>query len=102
MRVVIDAPPKQVWDDIRHIERHAEWMGDAQAIRFLTDQREGVGTVFDADTKVGPFRLVDRMEVVEWRPPKVQAIAHRGIVSGTGRFTLRRARGGRTKFTWGF
>jgi hypothetical protein len=27
-------------------------------------------------------------------------IRHVGLVTGSGRFTLRRARGGRTRFTW--
>ena len=41
-------------------------MLDAVAIRFQNDQHRGVGTIFDCDTRVGPFKLVDRMEITEW------------------------------------
>jgi hypothetical protein len=75
-------------------------MRDAVAIRFLGEAREGVGTAFDCDTKVGPFRMVDRMVVTEWEDGRVIGIVHRGLVTGRGRFTLRRARRGRTRFTW--
>ena len=56
----------QVWEDIRDISSHVEWMHDAQAIVFTSDQREGSGTTFDCFTKVGPIQLTDRMEITEW------------------------------------
>jgi hypothetical protein len=75
-------------------------MHDAEAIRFLTEQRRGVGTRFECDTRVGPIRLTDVMEVTEWRPRRAMGIRHVGVVTGTGRFRLRRLPGGRTRFTW--
>jgi hypothetical protein len=75
-------------------------MHDAVAIRFLSDRHEGVGTTFDCDTKVGPLRMTDRMQVTEWRAGRVIGIAHAGVVTGRGRFTVHRARRGRTRFTW--
>lgn len=98
--VVIDAPPSQVWEEVRHVERHVEWMTDAEAIEFRSSQREGVGTSFDCTTKVGPIRLVDRMEITSWRAGKQMGVIHQGLVTGKGRFTLSKARGGRTRFTW--
>ena len=89
-----------MWADVRHIASHVEWMEDAVEIRFVGRQREGAGTAFDCVTKVGPFTLVDRMEITEWRPGSRMGVRHIGVVSGQGRFTLRRARGGRTRFTW--
>lgn len=74
-------------------------MKDAEAIRLTSPRTEGVGTTLECDTKVGPFRLNDVMEVTEWRPRKAMGIRHAGIVKGTGRFTLRRLPGG-TLFTW--
>ena len=102
---VIDAPPEAVWDEVRHLQRHVDWMADAEAIRFTSKQREGKGTTFDCDTRIGPFRLTDRMEVTEWRAGRSIGVRHVGLVTGTGRFTLRRAgRSGRdrnrTRFTW--
>lgn len=98
--MTIDAPPSRVWDDVKDIGSHVEWMHDAVAIRFTSGRRSGVGTAFDCDTRVGPLRLTDRMEVTEWRPRRSMGIRHVGLVTGTGRFTLRRRRGGRTRFRW--
>jgi hypothetical protein len=81
-------------------------MADAEAITFHSDQRQGVGTAFCTDTKVGPFRLRDQMEVTEWEPGRVMGIRHTGVVTGTGRFTLEAVAcpaggaGEHTRFTW--
>lgn len=98
--VVIDAPPRQVWEAVADIARHVDWMLDAKAIRFTSTRREGVGTRFECDTAVGPLRTTDRMEVIEWQPGKAIGVVHTGLVTGTGRFTLKRLRKGRTRFTW--
>ena len=97
---IIDAPPPRVWDEVRHIERHVDWMADAVEIRFTSRRRSGVGTTFDCLTKVGPIRLTDQMEVTEWRDGKLMGVRHVGLVTGTGRFTVTKALGGRTRFTW--
>lgn len=98
--VTIEAPRRAVWEEVRHLDRHVLWMADAVAIRFTSRRRSGVGTAFDCDTRVGPIRLVDRMEVVEWEEGRSIGVRHVGVVTGTGRFRVRRARGGRTRFTW--
>lgn len=97
---VIDAPPRIVWHAIEDVSTHTEWMADAVAIRFLTERRNGVGTRFECDTRVGPLRLTDVMEITEWRPRKAMGVRHVGLVTGEGVFTLKRARGRRTRFTW--
>ena len=90
-----------VWDHLRDIPSHVEWMADAEAIRFTGKRRSGVGTTFDCDTKVGPIRLVDRMEVTEWRPGRAMGVRHVGLVTGSGRFSLRPTRLRRaTRVTW--
>lgn len=96
----IDAPPKSVWAYIRDIGSHVGWMEDAVDIRFTSDSQDGVGTTFECDTRVGPIRLTDLMEVTEWDERRRMGIRHVGLVTGTGRFTLRKARRGRTRFTW--
>lgn len=98
--VRIDAPPKAVWEALADIGTHDRWMLDAEAIRFTTGRRRGVGTAFECDTRVGPFRLVDVMTVTEWRPRRALGVDHRGVVGGTGRFTLRRLPRRRTRVTW--
>ena len=97
---IIDAPPADVWRSIEDVATHVEWMEDAVAIRFRGSRRSGVGTVFECDTKVGPFGLTDVMEITEWRPRRSMGVRHVGIVTGSGRFTLKGIRGGRTRFTW--
>jgi carbon monoxide dehydrogenase subunit G len=98
--VTIDAPPAAVWAEVATIERHVEWMADARSIRFRGGRRSGVGAEFESVTQVGPLRVNDVMTVVEWRPRRAMGIVHQGVVTGTGRFTLRRRRGDRTRFCW--
>lgn len=99
MSTTIAAPPPAVWADVRDLASHVEWMADAEAIRFTSDARAGIGTTFDCDTRVGPLHLTDRMEVTEWVEGEVIGVRHVGLVTGTGRFTLA-AEGGGTRFTW--
>jgi uncharacterized protein YndB with AHSA1/START domain len=97
---VIDRGPAEVWADVRDIASHVDWMHDAVAIRFLTDQREGAGTTFECDTKVGPFRLTDVMEITSWDDERRMGVRHVGLVEGTGEFTLRELAPDRTEFRW--
>lgn len=96
----IDASPDEVWDDVRHIDRHVEWMHDAEAITFTSPERSGVGTTFDCATKVGPLRLTDKMEITEWEDEAVMGVRHVGLVEGVGRFTLTPTVSGGTHFAW--
>ena len=95
----INASRGEVWDAVRDIGAHVKWMEDAVAIRFTSAKREGVGTTFDCDSRLGPFRITDQMEVTEWAPGRVMGVRHVGKVTGAGRFTLKRRRGG-TVFVW--
>jgi hypothetical protein len=99
--IEINATPERVWEIVEPVERHVDWMHDAVAIHFVTEQTRGVGTEFLCDTKVGPFTLVDRMELTEWEPGKTMGVRHTGIVTGSGRFTLTPIDlGQRTLFEW--
>jgi Polyketide cyclase / dehydrase and lipid transport len=103
LSVAIDiaATPSQVWDVVEPVEQHIDWMHDAVAIRFQTDRHRGVGTAFVCDTKVGPLKLADRMEITEWVPGSAMGVRHVGVVTGTGRFTLTPIDlGRRTRFAW--
>jgi hypothetical protein len=96
----IGAPVERVWTSVEDISTHTRWMADAESIEFVTAQRRGVGTEFDCRTRVGPFTTVDRMRVTEWDPGVAMGIEHRGMVTGTGRFTLSDAGAGITEFCW--
>jgi carbon monoxide dehydrogenase subunit G len=101
VRTELNATPAQVWEILEPVERHVDWMADAVAIRFVTDQTRGVGTRFLCDTKVGPIRLTDEMEITEWVPEHSMGVRHTGIVTGTGVFTLEAIDlDRRTRFTW--
>lgn len=97
---VIDRGVEEVWSELRHLDRHVEWMHDAVEIRFLTDQREGVGTRFECDTRVGPFSTTDVMEITSWIPEQTMGVHHQGLVVGTGAFELRPLDGDRTEVRW--
>ena len=96
----IGAPVSHVWATVEDIAGHTRWMADAESIEFVTDQRAGVGTEFDCRTRVGPLTTTDRMRVTEWEPAAVMGIEHRGVVRGTGRFTLRDLGADLTEFCW--
>jgi hypothetical protein len=99
--IEIDATPAHVWDVVEPVERHTDWMHDAVAIHFVSAQTRGVGTEFLCDTKVGPFTLVDRMEITEWTPGEAMGVRHTGLVTGSGTFTLTPIDlGRRTRFAW--
>ena len=98
--VVIDAPPNVVWATVERVEDHATWMTDAAGIRFEDDRRRGVGTRMIVDTRVGPLRLSDRMEITEWVDEVAMGVRHRGLVTGRGRFTLEAVGRSATRFAW--
>jgi carbon monoxide dehydrogenase subunit G len=96
----IDAPPPVVWRRLADIADHVSWMADAASIRFTGDRRTGVGTTFECETRIGPLRTLDVMEVTEWDDERALGVRHRGVVTGTGRFTLGPAGADRTRVVW--
>lgn len=97
--IAIDATPQQVWDDVARLATHVEWMADAESIEFLDDRTAGVGTRMRVRTRVGPLRTDDVMAFTRWEEPRLMAVDHQGVFSGSGRFTLTPENGG-TRFTW--
>ena len=91
---MIKAPRKDVWRVVKDVPSHVQWMEDALSIRFTSP------TTFDCQTKVGPFRTLDRMTITLWEPGRGIGIAHTGLVKGAGTFTLRTTGFRRTRFTW--
>jgi carbon monoxide dehydrogenase subunit G len=100
VQTTVDAPPGAVWRRLADISDHVSWMADAASIRFRGDQRTGVGTTFECETRVGPLRTLDVMEVTEWRARRSLGVRHTGLVTGTGRFELRRRGRRRTSLAW--
>jgi len=75
-------------------------MADASEIRITSEQTEGVGVTFDCDTKVGPLRTTDKMQITEWAPNQTLTISHKGLVEGKGSFILEKNSDGKTLFVW--
>ncbi len=99
--VDIDATPDEVWEHIADVRTHVDWMRDATEIRMLSDQLEGVGTRFECDTKIGPLKLTDLMEIIDWRPGVAMGVRHEGVVTGAGLFILTPIDlDRRTRFSW--
>jgi hypothetical protein len=97
---IINRSPSEVWDDVRHIDSHVNWMADAYEIRFASDQQEGVGTRFECETRVGPLRTTDVMEITAWEPERRMGVRHSGVVTGEGAFTLVARSADQTEFRW--
>ncbi len=96
----IEAPLEDVWEYVRRIDSHTEWMADAESITIRSTQTEGVGTAFECLTKIGPLRLNDAMVITEWAEREAIGVRHTGMVTGEGRFTLTPAGTDRTEFCW--
>ena len=100
VEIELDAPPEVVWADVRNIASHVQWMHDAESIWFTSDGREGVGTTFECETKVGPIQLTDVMEITEWVENETMGVRHSGVVTGVGAFPLSPIGGSRPLFRW--
>lgn len=98
--VEIAAPVEQVWEEAVDFASHAEWMKDAVSIRFEGKRRREPGAVLLIETKVGPFRTVDRFEVTAVEPMRLIEGRHTGLFTGEGRFELTPLTAGRTLFVW--
>ena len=97
--VTVPHSASDVWAELRHIDRHVQWMSDAQSITFHDDQREGVGTSFDCRTKIGPLVTTDVMTITRWDDNVAMGVTHRGIFTGRGEFVLS-GDGSDTRITW--
>jgi carbon monoxide dehydrogenase subunit G len=95
----ISRSPDEVWDELERLEDHAEWMADAVGVEFLGEQRRGVGTRMEVNTRVGPLRTNDVLEFTRWDPPHAMAVSHRGLFGGEGEFLLTRDGSG-TRIVW--
>lgn len=80
----IPAPHTRVWEALADLESHQLWMRDAHSIVFLDDRRRGVGTRMEVETRIGPFRTLDLIEVVGWEEGHSIDVAHSGLVGGVG------------------
>ena len=98
--IEIARPRERVWREVADLSSHAEWMADAESIRFLSPARQGAGTRMEVATRVGPFRTRDVIEVLDWVEGERIEVRHAGPVTGFGAFHLASLREDLTRFTW--
>ena len=97
---IIDRPLNEVWDEVKIMENHVNWMQDAAKIDFLSENKFGMDTKMKVLTKVGPFSLNDIITVTSWDEMKSIGVVHEGIVTGEGAFYLSKNTEDSTKFDW--
>lgn len=97
--VLVAAPLARVWEEVADLASHPNWMADAESLRFIGDSRAGVGTRMLVETRVGPLRTEDLIEVTGWEPERRITVVHRGVVSGEGILQLDALAGG-TRVQW--
>ena len=95
----INVSPDILWEELRHIDRHVNWMHDAASITFLSSTSEGIGTKFNCLTKVGPFKTTDVMTITQWEEARIMGVEHVGLVKGSGIFTITPS-GNTSTLTW--
>jgi len=84
----INVSPEVLWEELRHIDRHVNWMNDAVSITFTSSTTEGVGTQFSCLTKVGPLKTTDIMTITQWEEARTMGVEHVGLVKGAGTFQI--------------
>jgi uncharacterized protein YndB with AHSA1/START domain len=98
---VLGASVAEAWAALVQWEDQARWMKDADFVRIESDAREGVGVRLSVKTRVlGIPLFVERLEVIEWEPPRRMVVRHGSFVHGTGEWLLESAPGNRCTFRW--
>ena len=97
---IINKPLEVVWDEVKIMKNHVNWMQDAAKIDFLSLNESGIDTKMKVLTKVGPFSLNDIITVTKWEEMNSIGVVHEGIVTGEGTFYLSENDDNSTKFEW--
>ena len=102
VEVTIAAERQAVWEHLADIASHTDWMADAVSIEFLSTDHRGLGARFACETRLGPLRTTDVMEITEWSPPSRMGVSHTGAVTGEGLFELHEPApsGASTQLVW--
>ena len=97
---IIHKPIEVVWDEVKIMKNHVNWMQDAAKIDFISENEVGINTKMKVLTKVGPFTLNDIITVTTWEEMNSIGVVHEGIVTGEGAFYLSKNDDNSTKFQW--
>ncbi|WP_040478836.1 SRPBCC family protein [Longispora albida] len=98
-RLEVDAPPERVYGALVDWERQGEWV-PLTTVRVLEGDGT-VGSLVEAVTALGPFRLVDLMRVGQLEAPYRIKVLHCGKqLKGPGLLECTRLPADRTRLTW--
>lgn len=96
----LPATVTEAWEVLTDWERQSEWMRDADRVEVLGAERRGHGVRLAVRTRVFNVpAFTERLDVVEWDPPRCLRMAHRSFIRGFGEWRLDPVDGG-VRFTW--
>lgn len=98
--VEVDAPAERVWAALVDWAAQGQWILATQ-VRVTDGDGTAVGDRVAARTGVGPLAFVDRMEIVEFDPPRRCTVRHLArVVRGVGVFEVVAESPARSRFVW--
>jgi hypothetical protein len=99
--VDVAAPAEAVWHRVTDWARQGDWMLGTRVRPTSGGDGRRLGATLEAVTGVGPLGVTDRMEIVEWTPPRRCVVRHLGrVVRGEGVFEVLPLGVGRSRFRW--
>jgi hypothetical protein len=99
--VDVAAPAEAVWHTVTDWGRQGDWMLGTRVRPTSGGDGRGLGATLEAVTGVGLLAVTDRMEIVEWRPPRRCVVRHLGrVVRGEGVFEVEPLGPERSRFRW--
>jgi len=99
--VDVAAPAEAVWRKVTDWAGQGEWMLGTRVRPTSGDDGRRLGATLEAVTGIGPLGVTDRMEIVEWTPPRRCVVRHLGrVVRGEGVFEVLPLGPQRARFLW--
>jgi hypothetical protein len=99
--VDVAAPAEVVWRAVTDWAGQGEWMLATRVRPTSGDDGRRLGATLEAVTGFGPLGVTDRMEIVEWTPPRRCVVRHLGrAVRGEGVFEVLPLGAERARFVW--
>ena len=98
---ILPVDPARAWARLVDWDRQAEWIVDADDVRVVGRQREGVGVRVAVRTRVLNVPLfTEVLEVLRWEPPTLLQVVHTGVVAGAAEWRLEPVDDAATRFVW--
>ena len=99
--VEVNVPADAVWQKVTDWKRQGDWMLATRVEVVGAGDGRHAGAILTAVTGVGPLGVTDRMEIVEWDPPRRCVVRHLGrVVRGEGVFEVVQLDAGRSRLLW--